>query len=138
MTFGEKVRRDRRRLGWTQKALADALGVSVRTVVSYENGTSYPKQREMYARMAELFGTTQNDLLAETSTDEEAPVVGALRGKNEQKTMSPAEGRAAANQLVTEMRAMFSGGALTEEDRDAVMRALQEAYWDARRREYAR
>lgn len=122
MTFGEKVRLYRRQKRWTQRELAEQLGVSTRTVVSYENGTSYPKQRETYDRLAALFGLSRAELIAESEPTEE-PLFA-----------SPEAGRAEAERLVTEMRAMFSGGELSEEDRDAVMRALQQAYWDARER----
>lgn len=41
--IGTKVRRARERMRWTQKQLADALGVSVRTVNDWENDRAYPR-----------------------------------------------------------------------------------------------
>lgn len=42
MTFGEKVKMVRKRLGLTQAELASALGVSFATVNRWENGQANP------------------------------------------------------------------------------------------------
>lgn len=130
MTFGEKVQALRRREGWTQKELAERLGVSMRTIVSYERGESYPKQRGVYDRLSELFRVDKNALLMEDASAGEISM--ASRGAAFDQA---GEGRAEAERLVREVSAMFAGGSLTEADRDAVMRALQDAYWEARGKE---
>ena len=55
MTFGEKVRRLRKEKGWTQAELAKLSGLSLRTIISYEKGESYPKKRSTYDVLAEIF-----------------------------------------------------------------------------------
>ena len=65
MTFGERIRELRTQKGLTQPQLADSIGVSVRTVKSYELGTSLPKTRETYQKLAEFFDVNINNLLAE-------------------------------------------------------------------------
>lgn len=65
MKFGEKVRALREEKGMTQKDLAEALQISTRTVVSYERGQSYPKQRRVYDRLASLFDVETNYLYME-------------------------------------------------------------------------
>lgn len=122
MTFGEKVKALREQQGWTQKELAERLHVSTRTVVSYERGQSYPKQRKVYATLATLFSVDVNYLY--TEHEEESAFA---------KTSSTTEQEEEVSRLLRQARAMFSGGSLSEEDKDAVMRALQEAYWDARK-----
>ena len=42
MNFGEKVSQLRKQNGLTQRQLADALGVSLRTITNYETGGRYP------------------------------------------------------------------------------------------------
>lgn len=54
MTFGERIRELRTQKGLTRPQLADSIGVSVRTVKSYELGTSLPKTRETYQKLAEF------------------------------------------------------------------------------------
>lgn len=122
MTFGEKVKALREQQGWTQKELAERLHVSTRTVVSYERGQSYPKQRKVYTTLATLFSVDVNYLY--TEHEEESAFA---------KTSSATEQEEEVSRLLRQARAMFSGGSLSEEDKDAVMRALQEAYWDARK-----
>ena len=121
MKFGEKVRALREEKGMTQKDLAEALQVSTRTVVSYERGQSYPKQRRVYDRLASLFDVETNYLYME---DEAAGQAGA-------SAEMPLQGtdREAAERLVQQAGVLFAGGRLSEEDKDAVMRALQDAYW---------
>jgi len=41
--IGTRIRRARERRRWTQQKLADALGVSVRTVNDWENDRAYPR-----------------------------------------------------------------------------------------------
>lgn len=43
LALGTRIRRARERRRWTQQRLADALGVSVRTVNDWENGRTQPR-----------------------------------------------------------------------------------------------
>lgn len=121
MKFGEKVRKLRTEQKMTQAQLAAAAGISLRTVVSYEKGSCYPKNREMYRTLASVFGVDETYLHNE---DEEFVAAAAVRGG--------ARGRRQAEELVSEVGALFAGGELSERDKDAVMKALQQAYWDAK------
>ena len=105
----------------SQAALAAELGVSTRTVQSYEKGQSYPKQRSIYAKLAVLFNVEQNYLL----TESEAFAVSAYeqygsRGKRE------------AKELLAELTGLFAGGEMSEEDMDALMYEVQKAYIEAK------
>ena len=57
MKFGEKVRKLRNEKGWTQEELARKLGVTSRTVFTYENGT-YPRYQseEFITEATALYG----------------------------------------------------------------------------------
>lgn len=128
MKFGEKVRQARLARGMTQAELATAVGVSLRTVVGYENMETYPKKRETYHRLAEVLGVDVNYLL--TENEEFIQQAGEKYGRR---------GRQYAEQLVREVRGLFAGGTMDDEDLDAVMRAITEAYWIAKEknRKYA-
>ena len=121
MNFGEKVKLLRKRAHMSQAALAAELGVSTRTVQSYEKGQSYPKQRSIYAKLAALFNVEQNYLL----TESEAFAVSA----NEQYG---SRGKREAKELLAELTGLFAGGEMSEEDMDALMYEVQKAYIEAK------
>ena len=121
MKFGEKIKAARKKAGMSQEEFANEIGVSLRTVTNYETGDRYPKKREMYGKMAEALGVDINYLL----TDDEAFLLSAENKYGH-------SGKKQAQTLVNEIGALFSGGKLSEDDRDEMMRAIQQAYWIAK------
>ena len=121
MKFGEKVRAARRNAGMSQEALAKAVDVSLRTIVGYENENRYPRKREIYAKVADTLHVNVNYLLAE---DEDFAAAAAEK--------CGSHGKQQAESLVAELSGLFAGGELADEDMDAMMRAMQEAYWTAK------
>ena len=122
MKFGEKLKYLRKGIkGLTQEKLSKEIGVSARTIISYENGVSYPKKREVYSKLATLFNVDINYLL--TEDEEFITDAGDKYGSR---------GAKQAEALVAEIGGLFAGGELSEVDKDAVMRSLQQAYWDAK------
>ena len=69
MTFGEKVKAERTKLGLTQEELAAKVGVTVRVICSYENDKSRPRGTERYKKLAEALNVNVNHLLSEGSLD---------------------------------------------------------------------
>lgn len=63
MELGERIRRFRRKCGYSMEGLGRALGVSRQTIHRYESGVIENIPRAKIARMAELFGTTSARLL---------------------------------------------------------------------------
>ena len=128
MEFGEKIRNARLAKGMSQSDLAAASGISLRTIQNYELGARLPKKRDTYTHLAQALGINEDALL-----DENAAFV--LRASSQY-------GRRGAKQaldMVSDIAAMWAGGEMEEEDMDAIMRALQEAYWEAKQnnRKYA-
>ena len=123
MNFGEKVRAARRELGLTQRELAEKAGVSLRSIASYESNQALPRTREATRRLAEALGVTSNYLL----TEEETFLVDA------EEQFGP-RGRRGAEKLVREITGLFAGGEMAEEDMDALMFAIQDAYVQAKKR----
>ena len=121
MKFGEKVRAARRNAGMSQEALAKAVDVSLRTILGYENENRYPRKREIYAKLADTLHVNVNYLLAE---DEDFAAAAAEKYGS--------RGTQQAESLVAELSGLFAGGELADEDMDAMMRAMQEAYWTAK------
>lgn len=114
MKFGEKLRAMRKENKFNQEELGKMLGVTKRTVQNYEKSNMYPKKKEIYHKLAEIFNVNVNYFLTE---DEENFIAS----------------RANASHNITEITGvicgLFSGGELPEDDMDAAMKAISEAYF---------
>ncbi len=121
MKFGEKLTDLRTKKKLTQSEVARAVGISRRNYISYENEGRYPRNREIYYKLSELLDCDVNYLL----TEDEEFVMRA--GESYGYT-----GKKQAEELVTKLSGLFAGGELSEDDKDAVMRALTEAYFDCK------
>ena len=121
MKFGEKLRDLRQENGLTQAELAEKAGISLRTISYYESGTTYPKNRNVYDTLAHILDVDVNYL-----RNEGDEFITSARQKYGYRGAKQAE------EIVAEVTGLFAGGELSEEDKDAVMKALQQAYWDAK------
>ena len=121
MKFNERLRMLRKKAGLTQTELAEAAGSTMRSIQNYEAGKRYPQNIEIAKKLAAALGVTSGELLGEEG---EIIVDAGERG-----------GRTSARELrelVENLSCLFDGGELTEDDRDAAMQALTEAYWIAK------
>lgn len=107
MKFCEKLKEARTRAGLKQEELAKALGVSLRTITNYESGERYPKKREIYYKLAELFHTEENYFLNE---DEDFLLTAAEKYGS--------KGAKQARELMEEVSGLFAGGNIADEDLD--------------------
>ena len=121
MDFSEKIRTARLAKQWSQKDLAEQSGISLRTIQNYELGTRMPKKQETYTKLADVLGIEESSLLDEN--------VSFVLRANERYG---GDAMKQALDLVADVRALWSGGEMAEEDMDEIMRAMQEAYWDAK------
>lgn len=110
MRFCEKLKDARTKAGMKQEELAKALGVSLRTITNYESGECYPRKRDIYHKLAELFHTEENYFLNE---DEEFLLSAAEK--------YGAKGAKQAQALVDEVSGLFAGGNIADEDLDVMM-----------------
>lgn len=122
MTFGEKVKRARRNLNLSQEELAAKISVSRRTVTAWETDKALPRTRKVYEALADVLKVTPTYLINE----DEAFVIDA----GEQFGY---RGKKGAERLMNEITGLFAGGEMAEEDMDALMFAVQQAYVDAKR-----
>lgn len=123
MTFAEKFRIERKKRGLTQQEVGVGIGVNRRMITRYENGHAFPRTKEAYKRIADFFGVDVNYLLTE---DEEFVVTASEKYGS--------RGQRQAKELLSDMAGLFAGGSLSEQDRDAVMKAMQDIYWEAKAR----
>lgn len=123
MKFGEKLKEQRALRGLTQDEFAGAIGVSRRTVCYYEQGKTYPKNREFYRKLADFFQLDVNYFLTE---DEEFLTQAAEKyGRR---------GQVQAETVLAQASALFAGGGLSDEDQQAFLREIQKLYFDSKER----
>ena len=104
MTFGEKVKAERTKLGITQEELAAKIGVTVRVICSYENDKSRPRGTERYKKLAEALDVNVNYLLSE----DDAFIA-------EVEDEYGCRGARQAQELLAEVTGLFAGGEMADE-----------------------
>lgn len=122
MTFGEKVKEERNRHELSQTELAELVGKSRRTIIDWESDRALPRSRKDYETLARELEVPVAYLL----TDDAAFIISA-------EEQFGYRGRKDAEELVSELTGLFAGGDMAEEDMDAMMLALQQAYVDAKK-----
>ena len=122
MDLSEKLRNARAAKRMSQTELANRTGMSLRTIQNYELGTRLPKSRSTYDKLAEALDMDVNILL-----DDSAEFV--LRASEKYG----GRGGKQAWDMVSDIKALWAGGEMEEEDMDEIMQALQEAYWEAKK-----
>lgn len=121
MKFSEKLIAARQSKGMTQTDVATALGVSKRTITSYESEGKYPRKRDTYYKLAEIFGYEKTYFIGEQEdfVDDASEQYGS-RGKQQ------------AELLIQQASGLFAGGELSEDDKEAVLRSLMDVYYAAK------
>ena len=127
MEFSEKLKNIRISKGWSQEEAAERSGISRRTIQNYESGNMLPKKRSTYTVLADTFGVEEAVLL-------DSNIDFVLRA-NEQYGDSAMR---QAMDLVADVKALWAGGEMAEEDMDEIMRSLQEAYLEAKQKSSGR
>jgi len=121
MKFGEKLQKARKEKGMTQAELAKKAGLGLKTITNYESGATYPHKREVYGTLAAILGIDADYL-----HNENDEFVGAAMARY------GARGRDQAQALIEDVTGLFAGGDLAEDDMDTFMKAVQDAYWQAK------
>ena len=123
MTFGEKIKNLRKAKNLNQTQLANAIGVSLRTIRGWEIEGRYPKQHELYQKLADILGCDVSYLMTEdVSFVTEATEQYGARGAKQ------------AQRILEQAAAMFAGGELSDDDKTAFMDEIQMLYLDSKKR----
>jgi transcriptional regulator with XRE-family HTH domain len=121
MEFKDRLKWSRENKGLSQAELGRKSGLAERTIQNYERGVRNPQKYKNVAAIASVLGVSPEFLLG---NDGMLIVDASERGGS----ASAREIRA----LVTEVSGLFAGGELTDEDKDAAIRALTDAYWESK------
>jgi len=116
LTFGDKIKILRKGKRLTQTQFANIFGLSLRTIQNYEKGISYPKQTEIYVRIAAFFNVTVEYLITG---------VNYSFSDYETRKMSQQD----VQNLIVEIGGLFADSDLSEEEKDMLIQALNNMYW---------
>ena len=120
--FAKKLYECRKERHLTRVRLAEMAGISDRSIINYENGSRYPNSVEIVKKLADALGTTTVYLLGE----EESFVSDDMDEYGPRTTRE-------VRKIVEQVRTAFAGGDLPQEDKDAMMAAFNEAYWESKK-----
>lgn len=125
-TFSEKVKEARVSLGISQPQLGKKIGLSVRSVIAYEKGEKKPRPASML-KLAKALGVSVKFL----SDDEcENPMADIEKDDYiaEARERYGAAGAKNMDELLSANTALFAGGELSQEQKDAFFEAVMKAY----------
>lgn len=129
MQFGDKIRAARQAGGMTQKALAEAIGVTTRTIQLYEANDRQPRNATSIISLAHALNVGTDYFLSEKELD---------RIREQEAFLSEAtdkygtRGRAQAHLILDQASALFAGGELSADDQEAFFQTMTEIYFDAK------
>lgn len=116
--FARKLKQYRNALQMSQLDFAKHIGIPFRTYQNYEAGHRYPKSMDIINKIAVALGTTGAELVG--SAGGYIIEAGEKGGYRDKKRME---------QMVSQLSALFAGGEIDQESKDAAMAALNEVYW---------
>lgn len=125
-TLPEKVKAARCTLGLSQTELGELVGVSLRSIVSYEKGEKYPREKTLYqlARALRVSVKYLKDDTCENPAEDmekdlfivDAPERYGLDGTRD------------TAQMLAENKALFADDTLPQEEKDTYFQELMTAY----------
>ena len=126
MTFSDKINRSREVADLTQQELADLVGVSKRTIASYES-TNAMARRTTLVKLARALKVSVRYLSDDECTDPLADIEkdGYVE---EARQRYGASGARDVDALLRDNAALFAGGELSQEEKDAFFEAVMRAY----------
>lgn len=126
MTFSDKVKRSREVVGMTQSELAAKTGVSQRTIASYESGGAIARRSTM-EKLAHALKVSVKYLMEENCTDplDEIEKDGYVEQARE---LYGSSGVRDMDTLLRDNAALFAGGELSQDQKDAFFEAVMKAY----------
>lgn len=130
MTFSDKIKVSRELCNLTQQQLADKVGVSKRTIASYESSGAIARSSTM-RKLAMALNVSYDYLASEDVTD---PKQGIEKISYIEEARNQYGDKAAreVDELLERNAALFAGGELSEEAKDAFFTAVTKAYLECK------
>lgn len=125
-SFPDKIREARCALGLSQSELGEAVGVSMRSIISYEKGQKHPRDKTIY-QLAKALHVSIRYLKDEECDDPTADIEKDvfIADASDQYGVTGAKD---VTRMLEENAALFAGGDLSQEEKDTYFNALMTAY----------
>ncbi len=131
MNFAEKLKALRKKKGWTQREVAEKIGVSPRTYASYELEGREPKDIDKYYALAETFGVSRDYFIEASKNITRINIVDMFHGIG--GTSDRDRNHKIAKNLTSELVTLFMERRLSSTVRDEIAKRVMDAYWEARK-----
>lgn len=126
MTFSEKIKIAREAAELTQGDLAEQVGVSRRAVVAYESEGALPRKSTI-EKLARVLRVSVTYLSNDDCTDPLADI-GKDNYVEQARALYGVKGARDVNELLQDNAALFAGGELSQDQKDAFFQAVMNAY----------
>ena len=131
-TFAEKLKMMRHKAGWSQREVAEKIGITPRAYAAYELEGSKPRDLEKYYKLANIFNVSKNYFLDEPDFYHECTeriLNGLSTTRKDADEYSPDE---LADFYVAELKTYILEGKLSPEKSEKIIKELMTANWFAR------
>lgn len=125
-SFAEKVKDARTELGLSQPQLGAMVGVSVRSILAYEKGEKTPRQATLL-KLAKALKVSVH-FLTDDACDNPLEDIEKDGYIEEARTRYGAAGARDMAELLEANAALFAGGELSQDEKDAFFEAVMKAY----------
>ncbi len=125
-TFADKVKESRETLGLSQGALAEKVNVSQRSITAYETGSAKPRGTTA-RKLAHALNVSLDYLLNDETEDPKSGIEKDSYLANIHDLYG-ARGEEEAKALLDQNMALFAGGGLSQEAKDAFFESIMTAY----------
>lgn len=126
----DKIKEARCALGLSQDELAEQVGVSRRSVIAYETGQKSPRDKTLYQIAMVLHVSTH--YLKDDNCDDPTEDIEKDSYVVEVSKSYGATGAKKINAMLSENVALFAGGELSQEQKDAYFEALTKIYMESK------
>lgn len=124
--FSEKVKDARSELGLSQSQLGEIAGVSLRTILAYEKGEKKPRQSTML-KLAKALKVSVK-FLSDDNCENPVEDIEKDGYIEEARERYGSRGARDVEKLLAENTALFAGGELSQDQKDAFFQAVMTAY----------
>jgi transcriptional regulator with XRE-family HTH domain len=130
MTFGEKLLNARITLNLSQTELAEKVGVSERSIYSYEQTGTLPRT-SVLKRLADALNVSVSYLMDEEETDKLKNISDELFIANARNEYGY-KGAREAQEVLARASALFAGGELDDDAKEIFFQSLMEVYLESK------